>query len=309
MALPIEFPRWSLGRWLAAASAAYIGYRIFRDAARVRRRLLPATRLVVPSIILIEVALILAGRATRRSIAPVTAAIELGLVAWGVAAYRRRRHRQEELPENRLEEAIAAFLPRGIARAVAVECVVIGLGLRSCFPPYRRPAPAGFGYTKDAYLKFVPVLFVFTVPADVLLLGEVLPQRLWLLHRAITALDLYGFCWILGFLETMRRRPHRIGTDGVEMFRGILNRARFDRGNVSEAGRLRAFDTSGELKAYARQGNALRMSVAGEPLLEIALREPVLVESLFPPFRRPADRLIVSADEPDDLVRALTSRG
>jgi hypothetical protein len=300
------FGNWSVGRGLAAASAAAVGYRIIRDAAAIRRRTIPATRIIIPAIAFIEIVLILAGRATRRSLAPATAAVELGLILWGLVMYRRLRPGNADLPEDRIAQALSALVPAIVARAVAVELVVTGLGLRSCLPPYRRTDPPGFPYRKDAYLRIVPILFVFTLPADMLLLGEILPSRLWLVHRVITGLDIYGFFWVLGFLETMRRRPHRVEEGTVELFRGIMNRARFERADVAEAAKLSDFDTGAQLKAYARKRDALAMAVAGVPLVEIGLRRPIVVECLFPPFRRTASRLIASANVPDDLVRALT---
>jgi len=297
---------WSAGRWIAAASALAVAARLVRDVGRLRARAIPATRLILPALILIEASLIVAGRATRRSAAPVAAAVEIALAAWAVVSIRRLRGIHADRPEKRIEEGLAAFVPRPVARAVAAECVVISLGLRSLLPPYRRPGLPGFPYIRDAYLRFVPVLFVFTVPADVLLLGVLLGPKHRILHGVITALDVYGLFWILGLVETMRRRPHVVTGLDATLDRGILNRASFSLDRVIAARSLRPFDTKEDLKKYAK--GAILMPLAGEPLVEIELREPIEVESLLPPSRRRGSRLIVPADDPDGLVAALESR-
>ncbi|MGH9441019.1 MAG: hypothetical protein ACRD16_01970 [Thermoanaerobaculia bacterium] len=282
--------------------------RVLVDAVRAARGDLPATRLILPAVILCELVVLLSGRATRRTLAPMAAAIEIPLVVWGGLAIYRRRTVKGDLPERRIERALSAFVPQPVARALALEFVMIGLGFRILFPPYRRHSE-GFGYVRDAYIRFLPVLFVFTVPADVLLLAAVIPRRLWFLHRAITALDVYGLFWILGLVETAQRRPHRISPTSVDLQRGALNRVVFSPALLKTARVVRPFDTRRELKLYAR--GALLMTLTGSGIVEIDTREPVRGDGLFPAWQRPFSRLLVAADEPEALTKALlaASRG
>jgi hypothetical protein len=291
------------GRLAAAGFLAAVSIRLVIDIVRVLRKTLPATRLIFPAVVAVELALVVGGRASRRTLAPVALAIELPLLVWGVAILIRRKGDHNISPERRIEDALAAFVPGPVARALSLEFLAIGLGIRALFPPYRRELPPGFGYSREAYLRFVPVLFIFTVPADVMLLGVLLPPRLWLVHRVVTALDIYGFFWVLGLLETMRRRPHRVGPGRVDLFRGALNHFSFAPADLAGVTIPPRFDTREELKRYA--GDALLMTLSGSGIVELALNKPVAGDGLIAPWRRPVTRVLVAADDPGALSGAL----
>jgi hypothetical protein len=308
LAVRLAFPqRMWLGRsalyWSGVVLLGIVIARIFVGLDDWRAGRLPATRLVLPAIVAVEVGFLLVGRGSRSVFVRALALLELALVAAAVAILlRRRRRRAAERPEDALGETFSAFFPPFLARVMASEIVLFGSAVRFLLPPYRRVPVSGFGYSEEAYMRFLPLLFAVVAPADLLFLGVVVHST-WV-RWIITGSDLYAFFWFLGFYVTMKHRPHRVEGDRVELNRGILNRVRFSRDLVTLAQPIGPFDLRSELKSYAP--DAALLDARGSPLVEIRTREAVPVESLFRLAPRAVQRLVVSADRPRELCAALS---
>jgi hypothetical protein len=310
LAARLAFPqRLLLGRtllfWSGIALLAIVLARVLVGLADWRAGRLPPTRLILPALVAVEIGLLLVGRGSRSAFVSVLAVLELALIASAVVVLLKKRRRSgTDRPEDALGETFSAFFPPSLARIMASEIVLFGSALRFLLPPYRRAAASGFGYSEEAYMRFLPLLFAVVAPADLLFLGVVVhsPWLRWI----ITGSDLYAFFWVLGFYVTMKRRPHRVEGGQVELNRGILNRVRFSRDLVDSAQPIGPFDLRSELKSYAP--DAALLDARGSPLVEIRTKSQVPVESLFRMTPRSARRLIVSADRPSELCAALSAQ-
>lgn len=270
---------------------AIVGVRIVVLIWKVVRREVAWTRLLLPGILAIEGV----GVATHDAIAPWTvrlgaaALLEITFVAIAVRELRRSARGTEPI-EQRIARAFGALLPPTIARLAAFEIVIVGSALRFVLGGWRRPSPPGFAYHRESGLRMLLPLLPLLAVGDVLLLELVLlPHAAAWLRVVVHALAIYGLVWLVGVYASVRARPHRIANGVLALHRGLLRHLDVPVADIASITPLPTFSDDWKKRAYTR--GALRLDIAGPPILEIRLRT--------------GTRVLVAIDEPAPFVAAL----
>lgn len=290
---------------LGPAFLALLALRIVVLARRTLRGRLPWTRLLIPAALLIEgLGLLLSPAPGPWRAAKIATALTLELGLLALMAHRLWRLPPEPgvLPEDHLAKPLETFLPPRAARLIAMECVVLGMGLRFLLGGWRTVPPAGFGYSREAVLgALLPVLPLLLL-GDLTLL-EILLRRLapgW--RVLIHLLDLYGILWMLGLWSAMRLRPHQIRDGILHLHLGFIRRASIPLASIETVETVPHFMDDPEKAAFRR--HAYILAAAGPPQLLLKLRDPLPATGLFGPLR-PQARVILAVDEPQAMRAAL----
>jgi len=291
--------------WLGGALLLLLAARILGLAATWRKGGLPATRMLIPAVVLAEgLGLALSGASARALQVRLGTALtlEVLLLILAVHAWRSTRSRAGLWPEDRLAAAFEAFVPPRAARLMALELVMLGGALHFLLGGFREPAPEGFSHHRESALRsFLPILPLL-IPGDVLLMKALfsgLPAwARWTLHGSTA----YAVLWLVGFYATLKARPHAIREGRVHLHLGLLKRVAFPANQVLAAAPL--LDFNDDWARHAHLKGVPSVVAKGAPVLELRLSEPVHVVGLLGPGR-PADRLTVSLDDPAAFVAAL----
>jgi hypothetical protein len=115
-------------------------------------------------------------------------------------------------------------------------------------------------------------------------------------------LGVYTLAWLTGWYATMRARPHRMGEGIIHLHRGILGTIAIPTGLVTSVSDAPDHRDRNARRTYLR--NVARLDVPGAPALELHLARPVVVTTPWG-TSTPSQRLLVSADDPAALRRAL----
>jgi hypothetical protein len=229
-------------------------------------------------------------------------ALEGALIIFAIR--RLRGGAAAEFPEDRLAISLEAFLPPRAAKLVAMECVVLGMGLRFLLGGWRIIPPEGFGYSREAVLgallPALPLLLMGDLTLVEILLHRIGPGWRLLIHL----LDLYGILWVLGLWSAMRLRPHQIRDGVLHANFGFLRRAAIPLSSIETVEAVPLFMDDPEKAVFRRHAHIL--AAAGPPQLLLKLRDPLPATGLFGPLR-PQARVILAVDEPLAMRDALTA--
>ncbi len=291
--------------WVTGALLGLLTLRLAAMAVDWRRGRLPGTRLLLPSVLLAEgLGLVLPGTtpAALRVRLGTALVLEALLLVLAVRALRRAGASAEGWPEDRIAGAFEAFVPPRAARLMALELVMLGGAIRFLLGGFREPLPAGFSLHREAFLgSFLPVLPLL-IPGDVLLLRVLfsgLPVGLrWLLHLS----TVYAVLWLFGLWAGLRRRPHRVTDEAVELNLGPVKSVRLRRDQILGIAPLPEFDDDWARHRHMR--GLHRLTTPGPAVLELRLREAVPALGLVGPTA-PRDRVAVSVDDPAAFLAAL----
>lgn len=247
---------------------------------------LPWTRLLLPSIVLIE-GLGLAGHGLWQLRLGTAIALEVTFIAVAIRAVRRRGR---ELPERGIARALESLVPPAIARLAAIELVLVGLAARFVCGGWRRPTPAGFTYHRENGLRTMLPLLPLLGVGDVLLLELViLPHATLWLRIVVHVLAAYGLVWLVGLYASARARPHRLVDGVLELHRGVLRHATVDVAQIASIAPLPSFADDWKKRAYLKR--TVRLDLGAAHVLELTLRD--------------GTRLIVGVDDPAAFTAAL----
>ena len=294
-----------LGAWWAGVlMLAVVLSRLAWGAREVTARRLPWTRLLLPALIAVELALYVVGRTSRGAMMKVLLPIELALVVMTVVAafVRRSATSVERYWEDRVELGLMRFLPPVLARLLAIELAIVSSAMGAPFRRKRRLQPNEFSYFETSPLRWVPFLLLLAMPADLLLVHVLVPARFAWARWILDGSGLYALLWIVGLGVTMRRRPHRIGTDTVEVYRGVLRRAQWAPSAIDDVVIRQPVQSRRDLRA---QGSAAWLASSRMPLVEVFLRGPARVRRALGPDGPPITRLLIAVDQPDAFRLAL----
>jgi hypothetical protein len=152
-----------------------------------------------------------------------------------------------------------------------------------------------FGYAADSPLRLLLLAYPLFLAGDLLAVHALVPARWILVHVALAVLAVYGFFWLLRGHRSMIRCPHRIDGEWLHVYRGNLGSAAIPVADVVSALPLEA--------GCAPPAGAARLDVRGAPRVLLSLRAPVACRTML--GTRPADALVISADDPAALCSAL----
>ncbi len=289
--------------WIPAALLGLVALRLPWLVRDTRRGTLPATRLLLPCLVLTEgLGLLLPGAGTwiLRLRLGVALGLEGLLLVLAIRTLRQPHH--GSWPEDRLAEAFTAFLPPRVARLMALELVMLGAAFAFLAGGFRKEPPPGFSHHQEASLRAILPALPLLIPGDVLFLHALAPRLApwlrWVLHGS----TVYAVLWLLGFYATLKARPHEIRDGQLRLHLGLVRSVAFPVSQVVALAPLPDFDDDWIRHAHLK--GVGRLVAKGAPTLELTLAEPVQVHG-FLGLGRPTQRLVVSVDDPVAFASAL----
>jgi hypothetical protein len=175
---------------------------------------------------------------------------------------------------------------------LATELAIVGSAVRFLAGGWRRPTPAGFAYHRESGLRMLLPILPLLAIGDILLLELViLPNAAAWLRVVVHVLAIYGLVWLVGLYASLRDRPHQIVDRDLVLHRGILRSLVVPLDQIASIGPLPSFADDWKKRAYCKR--ALRLDVAGPPILELRLREP------------PGARVLLAVDDPAAFTAAV----
>lgn len=263
------------------------------------------------ALVIAEAVLVRAGILDIRAAIGVVGAIEvlLFIVAGRqviVAIRQFRRQREAGLDAwAALEDGLEVFLPRQLARVVALEPRLWFCLWQWVFRRVRIGVD-DFPYHKRSFLGYFLILILFTTPIEIFLL-ELLISWAWLRWLILVA-AVYALFWIFGLYASLVALPHRLDSRSIRLFYGILAQARIEYGNIAsvELNRRRWSGHQDGLRLASDKGSAY-LAVGGETDITIGLRKA----QTLPGWLRLTPTVMtvhLASDEPQRLVSELTER-
>lgn len=244
--------------------------RLSGDVLGVWRGRLPATRLVLP-LLLLTAALLIANHLIPRSLVMAAlAVIDLVFLAvcFMLVASLRAGAPHLSYREERLQQVFERFFPSAVARVAGLEIVVyahILAGLKGFINP---PAPSPSSYVNGSKIAMVAIILTLSVVPDAFLLWLLLPHHLWWLAIVLDVLEVWSCAWLFGLYGTMIARPHEIHEKHVVFHNGIVKRIRIERGEVVAARALGVV----KRRALPRVRGDAVLLLGGVPVVEVELR-------------------------------------
>ena len=223
-----------------------------------------------------------------------------------VAVKTYRRDRSSGLDAGTaLENGLEVFLPAKVARVLASE-LKLWFYLVLWVSRQGRRSYGDFTYHKKSILGPFLVLLLFTTPAEVFLIELLLPWT-WLKWVLVIA-AVYAFFWVVGLYASMAKLPHRLGESGIRLSYGIMGRADVPYANISGVARERNTEgLRGDGMKIRKTESAAYMAVGGGTDVVLRLRNPQALQGWFS-ATVPVETIHLAADEPERLVRELSSR-
>ena len=306
--LRLRAPHTPVLPWIGGALLVLLALRLLGLVAAWRTGGLPATRMLVPAVVLAEgLGLALPGVSGKALLLRLgtALALEVLLLVLAVGAWWKARNLPGEWPEDRIAAAFEAFVPPRAARLMALELVMLGSALRFLGGGFRDAAPEGFSHHRESGLHaFLPALPLL-IPGDFLLMkvlfSGLAPWLRWTLHGS----TVYAVLWLFGFYATLKARPHQIQDGQVRLHQGLVKSVAFPASWILSAAPLPDFDD--DWARHVHMKGVQRLVARGTPVLELKLSEPVRVLGLLGLLGpgRPTDRLAVSVDDPAAFIAAL----
>ena len=269
--------------WLRYAILLIAAVRIGFVIARLRRAPKSWTQAILPAMLL---SFAPGGSYAVRFI--LLEALAVGIAVYAIAG-SIRHPTPHTLSEDRIAAALSRFFPAFASRWIAAEMVILYYAFYGVFHLFRIPPRPGFGYTAEATIRYLPLIFVVAGPPEVLVLDALIPARLTLLRLCLHILEVWAFLWIYGLYVSMRLRPHVIEDGVLRVFKGILGSAAIPVEDIREI----------EVNAVIEKGpGRAALTSRGTATAAIHLGRPVQVTRLFGTRAIGATTVTVSADDP-----------
>jgi hypothetical protein len=306
LVLRLRAPHHRLLPLITAALLTLLALRLLTLVAKWRRGQVPGTRLLLPTVILVEglgLVLTSASHIALRLRLGTALLLELLLLILAVRAWRAARGLSCEWPEDRIALAFEAFVPPRAARLMALELVILGSAIRFISGGFRDPAPPGFSLHRETFLRAMLPALPLLIPADLFLLHALFPRMTpglrWLLHLS----TIYAVLWMIGLYATLKQRPHQVDGSLVSLHMGLLGSLSFPRSLLVSAEPLPEFDD--DWVRHEHMKGLCKLMRTGAPAVELRLAEAVPVTGLLGPGSRMCDRVAVSVDDPSAFLAAL----
>lgn len=264
-----------------------------------------AARWAMPTVVLLQVALVWSGVLTVGQAVVVGLTLEVLLIGIVLAelALARRAYRTSRAEgadgQQAVEEALRAVLPGPVAKVVGME---LGL-LRSMWRWIRRKPDVAPGQQPMSYGSEIrPIMWVMVVltPLEILAIELLLP---WAAARIVMlVLALYGTVWVLGFLGALSSRPHVVGNSNLTLrFVHFVSVSVPLRGEMS----VTMARHSGYKKSVNIKDRILAMPIGDSTNLAVTLSAPVLVRPKLGAPEQEVSEVRFSADDPKAALTLL----
>lgn len=235
-----------------------------------------------------------------------TLTVVLGSVqAWRALRRLRQRRRAGADIWDALTDGIAVFVPRPIARIIALEprvwaCIFIWL--------FRRPKANAttFPYAAESIMGVFLIAILFSAPIEVLL-AEVLVPWGWL-RILLVVLEVYSIIWLLGYSASLAVLPHHLGNEALVLRYGLLLDACIPLANIAEIAPERRSSPNGRDGYVADAARReLALVVGGTTNVRLTLHASQTFSGLLRPT--PAvDTIFLKVDDPDRFIAAVRAR-
>lgn len=274
----------------------------------VRRRLarwaLPVAILV--AVILVRWHLVAPGLAVALVAASEGTTILLGGIQATRAVSRTLRQRRAGVDFwDALTDGIAVFVPRPVARVIALEPRV---WLSIFVWLFRRPRPDAttFPYAADSILGFFLLAVGFSAPIELLLVEALVP---WSgVRLVLVLLEIYTFVWLLGYWASLAVLPHRLERACLMLHFGLLFDAPIPYANIATVAQEQRPSANGcEGYHLAAERQELALVIGGATNVVLTLHTPHVFMGLLRPMP-PVQTILLKVDEPERFMRAVTAR-
>ena len=266
---------------------------------------------LLPFLVVLQVLLVLGGLMPAETALLVSGIVELLLLAVVarqliVAVRRYRLDRTKGLSvENAIEDALAVFLPRKVARLVALEPRIL-IYLYKWLLRRRPYAPNEFSYRSRSIMGALMAVVLITGPVEILLVELLVPWE-WV-RWTVLILGLYSAVWIAGLYASMRVRPHLLDTSGLRLYHGLLAEGFVPYADISEVQPIRRpVRSRSEGLMHVPQESATYLPMGGRTDITLHLNRPVAVEGLLSSVL-PATTIHLAVDDPGRFTDVLNQQ-
>ena len=270
-----------------------------------------AHKLLLPTLILVELALVSLDVLQLEQAVAVVVAVELAaslLALYGLWTGIRRFRSSRALGTPwwvALEETLGTAMPDLAARAIVLE-IRMWAHLLGWLLGRRPRGPQYFSYHRRSFIPWLLLLVVVELPVEVVLAELFVPWG-WL-RWTLLLLSIYGLIWVLGLHASLVMLPHVLEDDRLLVRSGIFlegavryaDVAQLEVGRFEVKGRREGFyvDPSGRSAWQLLGGRAdVRLRLASPTSFRRALRRTPLIETLH-----------LSVDEPERFAQALRGK-
>lgn len=272
-------------------------------------------KLVVPLVVLIEVALVWSGVMELGDAVLVVAALEALLMLIGIGGvilvvkrYRRERKAGIDIL-GALEDGLSLALPCAVARVVTHESRIFAALFKWTFRRVRL-LDNEFSYHKRSLLRSLLPMLVFVLPIELLVLHLLLyafSPWAWLIW-AVLALEIYAFFWVLGIYAALVTLPYRLEGKGLMLRYGIFAEGSIPYEEIRDVMKEeRSAPSSGDGLQHDPYEESLYLATSGKTDLALVLYAPRSLRG-FVKESEPAYRIYLAADEPGRLASELRRR-
>lgn len=270
-----------------------------------------AAKWLFPVLVIVEIVLVQRHVLDGRQAIVIAGAVEAATVALGAgkmiqAAWRFRQGKIAGLNGwAAMTEALTIFLPRPLARAIALEPRIWVCLARWAFRRIPR-GPDIFGYTRDSGMAFVLAVLICSAPIE-LLLGDLLLPWHWL-RLPLALIEVYSILWIFGFAASLSALPHRLHTHALELHYGILLEGMIPYEAIASV-QLEKTNAPQSRSGYQIDASheTLWLVNGGTAQVTLHLRAPVALEGILRPTP-PVTTLHLALDDPARFVAAIKER-
>ncbi len=255
--------------------------------------------MIFPSLILLVLVATLGGHQFSLLAKVAAMAAELTILTAIIYLVRKPKLNDDRPLDERLTAQLRILIPLPVARLMVTEMMIMRAAF-SAILRRRRGTLEGFSYAETSTFRILPLLILLASPVDVVIIDLVLRAlrvtgEVWTL--ALTASDIYLLIWTYGMLAAMRERPHTITDKNLRVHKGIFGHAVIALETIAQASVVSA-------SRRARKDSE-DLSVRGAAKVELTLTKPVQVVKWFVPEPTKASSVMISADNPGALCRAL----
>jgi hypothetical protein len=306
LVLRLRAPGHRILLWITAALLTLLTLRLVTMLLDWRRGRMPATRMLLPALLLVEGLGLILTRTSHLALGlrlGTALLLEVLLLILAVRAWRTSRTLAGHWPEDRIASAFEAFVPPRVARLMALELVILGSAVRFLLGGFRDPVPPGFSLHRETFLRAMLPALPLLIPTDLFLLHALFPRMTpglrWFLHLS----TVYAVLWMIGLYATLKQRPHQVDGTQVSLHMGLLGSLSFPRRLLVSAAPLPEFDDDWARREHMK--GLCKLTRTGAPAVELHLVEAVPVTGLLGPGSRKCDRVAVSVDDPSAFIAAL----